>query len=84
MHAMVPARQTEAASAIADPSQGRDRRAHERARLPHIVELRLPDGGFGNRLDEFEAFHRLPAFKAGTVVVSDAMNKSSCGGASQA
>jgi hypothetical protein len=26
---------------------------------PHIVELALPDGGFGTRLDEFEAFHRL-------------------------
>jgi hypothetical protein len=25
----------------------------------HIVELRLPDGGFGTRLDDFEAFHRL-------------------------
>ena len=27
--------------------------------FPHIVECALPDGGFGNRLDEFEAFHRL-------------------------
>jgi hypothetical protein len=27
--------------------------------FPQIVELALPEGGFGNRLDEFEAFHRL-------------------------
>jgi hypothetical protein len=26
--------------------------------FPHIVELALPDGGFGNPLDEFETFHR--------------------------
>ena len=27
--------------------------------LPHIVELAIPDGGFGRTLDEVEAFHRL-------------------------
>jgi hypothetical protein len=27
--------------------------------LPHIVELALPKGGFGNILDEMEVFHRL-------------------------
>jgi hypothetical protein len=27
--------------------------------LPHIVELALLAGGFGTRLDDFEAFHRL-------------------------
>jgi hypothetical protein len=27
--------------------------------FPYVVELLLPDGVFGNRLDEFDAFHRL-------------------------
>jgi hypothetical protein len=26
---------------------------------PHIVELALPEGGFGRALDEMQAFHRL-------------------------
>jgi hypothetical protein len=32
--------------------------------FPHIVELALPDGGFGTRLDEFEAFHRLRGIRS--------------------
>jgi hypothetical protein len=31
---------------------------------PHVVELPLPEGGFGSRLDEFEAFHRLRGIKS--------------------
>jgi hypothetical protein len=27
--------------------------------FPHIVEMPLPDDGFGTRLDEMETFHRL-------------------------
>jgi hypothetical protein len=26
--------------------------------FPHIVELALPEGGYGNRLEDFEMFHR--------------------------
>jgi hypothetical protein len=26
---------------------------------PHIVELALPEGGFGTRLNDVDAFHRL-------------------------
>jgi hypothetical protein len=38
--------------------------------FPNIVELPLPDGGFGARIDEFEASTACAEFKAGTVVVN--------------
>jgi hypothetical protein len=52
--------------------------------FPHIVELALPSGGFGETLDEMQAFHRLRGIASARGSVSGATSRNTFGGVSRA
>jgi hypothetical protein len=48
----------------------------------HIVELALPEGGFGPRLNDMEAFHRLRDISSARVPAGSRRNEKTSGFAS--